>query len=98
MLTDYKLAAKRHARTISSRRKAQAKRTRFGMKAELTARNREKTASWLANLGAEQQQAQIAADERVRQAQESRRTKAAMSQHPSKGIIGRIRSLFRRTP
>ena len=98
MLTQPQLAAKRHERTMTSRSKAKAKARRHGIHAQLTARGREKTADWLANLGAGQEKAAQDLQAQLRQAQESRRSKAAMSQHPPKGLINRVRAFFRRTP
>ncbi len=96
MLTQNEIAAKRAERTMASRAKSKAKAKRYGLRAQLTARNREKTAAWLRSMGAEQQKAKLAADERHRQALESRRTQGAMPQHPKKGMIGRIKSFFGR--
>lgn len=97
-LTPTKLAAKRHERTMVSRSKAKAKARRRGLHAELVARNRTKTASWLLDLAKDQEKAQKAADEARRQALESRRTKAAMPGHPPSGAWNRVKAFFRRTP
>ena len=96
MLTQVQIAAKRTERTMKSRAKKAGKRTRYGRLLAENAIRREKTLSWLAGLGAEHQKGEIDSAERHRQALESRRTKAAMAQRPSKGWIGRVKSFFGR--
>ena len=98
MLTQVQIAAKRTERNMNSRAKARGRATAHGLKAELTARNREKTSAWLADMGMAQEKAQQDLDARVKQARESSRTKAAMSRVPPKGFIGRVKAFFRRTP
>lgn len=95
MLTAVQLAAKRIERTMKSRAKKQGKRTAFGLMMVRNAHNRAKTQSWLERMGAAQEKAQQEMNALQRQAQESRRAKAAMSQHHSKGLVGRIKSFFR---
>ena len=96
MLTQVQIAAKRHERTMKSRAKKAGKRTAHGRLLAENAIRREKTLSWLANLGAEHQKAESAAEYRRRQALESRRTKAAMAKQAPKGLVGRIKSFFGR--
>ena len=98
MLTATQLAAKRTERTMTSRSKAKAKARRYGIAAQTAARNREKTSDWLMNLGLAQQKSHEALEVARRQALESRRTKAAMPNHPPKDFIGRVKAFFRRTP
>jgi hypothetical protein len=93
VLTESKLAAKRQKRTLASRRKAKARASRFGRQAELVARNREKTAAWLANLGEAQAKSQ-AAEERERQNRQHR--VEVQRQHGKPGLMQKLRSFFGR--
>lgn len=98
MLTAPELSAKRHERTMTSRSKAKAKARRYGIAAQTAARNREKTQSWLMDLGMAQAKSHEALETARRQALESRRTKVAMPSHHPKGVWNRVKAFFRRTP
>lgn len=94
MLTATQIAAKRHERTMASR----IKRLNRAQRRQDSMREGRNRASWLAEQGKLQQDAAKALERRHQQALESRRTNRAMSNHTPKGVIGRIKAFFRRTP
>ena len=95
MLTQTQLSTKRAERNAASRAKAKAKARRYGAFMKLRAENRAKDRAWIRNMGAAHQQGQKDQDARHRQALEASRTKAAMSNHPPKGLLGRIGAFFK---
>lgn len=96
-MTATQLAARRHARIMSGRARARARAKRRGAVAERAERDASNR-SWLAGLGAAHEDGAAAADARHQQALASRRSDAAMPGHTPRGWIGRLRSLFRRSP
>ncbi len=95
MLTETQISSRRAERNMASRAKAKAKASRYGQFLQDRARGRKDTAAWLKDLAMSQNQAQKTLDDTRRAALEASRTKAVMSNHPPKSLIGRIGAFFK---
>lgn len=96
MLTELEISRKRTTRNMASRAKKRNKVSRYGQVLQDRARGRKNTASWLASMAEQQKKSADELYATRRQALEASRTKAAMSNHPPKGIFGAVKSFFQR--
>ena len=92
MLTEARLAAKRHKRTMSSRSKALGLRRQ----ASTQANERSNSKAWLGNMGAAQAKEREAQARLNAEALESRRSDLAMSRDAKVSVMGALKAFFRR--
>lgn len=96
MLTQTQLATKRADRNLASRRKAKGKRTRYGAILQEQAQRRADDRAWIRTAAENLKIAEANHKRQVRDALESRRTKVAMPELTRQGVIGAIKSFFKR--